>query len=148
MRCPIKLVFFSTVHVLYCAFKLISVLALHLIFFYRLSPFNFCFMSFCSLIKGITPKIRVLCFVLINSVLLNLLCVWIIVYVFGSCFRTVVIILASYFIIIYLIRIQSSGLAITRAPLARQNATITIPREKPEESPENRTQARSGFILF
>ena len=33
-------------------------------------------MSFCSLIKGINPKIRMLCFVLINSVLLNLLCVW------------------------------------------------------------------------
>ena len=34
--------------------------------------------SFCSLIKGVTPKIRMLCFVLINSVtVLNLLCVWI-----------------------------------------------------------------------
>ena len=33
-------------------------------------------MSFCSLIKEVTPKIRMLCFVLINSVLLNLLCVW------------------------------------------------------------------------
>ena len=32
---------------------------------------------FCSLIKGITPKIRMLCFVLINSVRLNLLCIWI-----------------------------------------------------------------------
>ena len=31
--------------------------------------------SFCSLIKGITPTIRMLCFVLINSSLLNLLCV-------------------------------------------------------------------------
>ena len=29
------------------------------------------------LIKGITPKIRTLCFVLINSVILNLLCVWV-----------------------------------------------------------------------
>ena len=28
--------------------------------------------SFCSLIKGITPKIRMFCLVLINSVLLNL----------------------------------------------------------------------------
>ena len=34
-------------------------------------------MSFCSLIKGITPKIRMLCFVLINSVILNLWCIWI-----------------------------------------------------------------------
>ena len=34
-------------------------------------------MSFCSLIKGITPKIRMVCFVLTNSVLLNLSCVWI-----------------------------------------------------------------------
>ena len=34
-------------------------------------------MSFCSLIKAITPNIRVLCFVLINSPLLNLWCVWI-----------------------------------------------------------------------
>ena len=31
-------------------------------------------MSFCSLIKGITPKIRLLCFVLINSVILNFCC--------------------------------------------------------------------------
>ena len=34
-------------------------------------------MSFCSLTKGITPKIGWFCLVLINSVLLNLLCVWI-----------------------------------------------------------------------
>ena len=34
-------------------------------------------MSFCSLIKGITPKVRTLCFVVVNSVRLNLLCVWI-----------------------------------------------------------------------
>ena len=35
-------------------------------------------MSFCSLIKGIAPKICRLCFVLVNSILLNLLlCVWI-----------------------------------------------------------------------
>ena len=33
-------------------------------------------MSFCSLTKGITPKICWFCLVLINSVLLNLLCVW------------------------------------------------------------------------
>ena len=32
---------------------------------------------FCSLIKGITPKIRMLCCVLIHCVFLNLLCVWI-----------------------------------------------------------------------
>ena len=32
-------------------------------------------MSSCGLIKGITPKIGMLCFVLINSVILNLLCV-------------------------------------------------------------------------
>ena len=34
-------------------------------------------MSFCSLIKATAPKIRTMCFVLINSVPLNLLCVWI-----------------------------------------------------------------------
>ena len=34
-------------------------------------------MSFCGFIKGITPKIRLLFFVLMNSVLLNLSCVWI-----------------------------------------------------------------------
>ena len=34
-------------------------------------------MSFCSLIKGITPKISMSCFVLINSVPSNLLCIWI-----------------------------------------------------------------------
>ena len=34
-------------------------------------------LSFCSLIKGITPKIRMLCVILINNVLLNVVCVWI-----------------------------------------------------------------------
>ena len=33
--------------------------------------------SFCSLTKGVTPKISRFCFVLINSVLLNRSCVWI-----------------------------------------------------------------------
>ena len=42
--------------------------------FDRFSSFS---CSFCSLIKGITLKVRMLCFVLINSVLLNLVCVWI-----------------------------------------------------------------------
>ena len=51
-------------------------LALHLIF-HRFSPCS-CQVSFCSLIKGITPKTRMLCFVLINSVFLT-------IYVFGSC---------------------------------------------------------------
>ena len=32
---------------------------------------------FCSLKKGIAPKIRMLCFVIFNSVLFNLLRVWI-----------------------------------------------------------------------
>ena len=34
-------------------------------------------MSFCSLIKEITPKINVFCFVLISSILVSLSCVWI-----------------------------------------------------------------------
>ena len=34
-------------------------------------------MSFCSSVKGITPKILILCFVLIDSIILNLSCVWI-----------------------------------------------------------------------
>ena len=34
-------------------------------------------MTFCSLIEEITLKICMLCFVLINSVILNVLCVWI-----------------------------------------------------------------------
>ena len=47
----------------------------HLIFFFnRFSPFK---VSFCSLIMGITPKIRMVCFVLTHSVILNLLCVWV-----------------------------------------------------------------------
>ena len=33
-------------------------------------------MLFCSLIKGTTLKIHMLCFFLINSIILNLLCVW------------------------------------------------------------------------
>ena len=35
------------------------------------------YVSFCSSVNGITPKIRMLCFVSINSVLLHRLCVWI-----------------------------------------------------------------------
>ena len=35
------------------------------------------YMSFCSLIKEITPKIHMLCFVLINSVIFNISCVWV-----------------------------------------------------------------------
>ena len=46
----------------------------------------------CSLIKEITPKIRMLCFVLINCVLLNF-------FMFGSCFRTIAVILISEFLI-------------------------------------------------
>ena len=34
-------------------------------------------MLFCSLITGITLRICVLCFALINSILLNLFCVWV-----------------------------------------------------------------------
>ena len=49
-------------------------------------------MSFYSLIKGITPKIRMLGFVLINSVILN-------VYVFGSWFRTQAVVLVSDFLL-------------------------------------------------
>ena len=46
-------------------------------------------MSFCSLIQETTPKIRTLCFVLINSVLLNLLCFWVLLQNASShsCFR-------------------------------------------------------------
>ena len=40
--------------------------------FYRLTVVR---VSFCSLIKGITPKIRMFCLVLINSVLFNHFCV-------------------------------------------------------------------------
>ena len=40
--------------------------------------------------KGIIVKICTLCFVLINSIVLNL-------YVFGSCFRTLAVILVSHF---------------------------------------------------
>ena len=42
----------------------------------------------CSLMKGTAPKIRMLCFVLINSIILNLLCVWILtcsVYMYALC---------------------------------------------------------------
>ena len=44
------------------------------IYFYRLTA---ALVSFCNLIKGITPKIRMLWFVLINSILLNLSCLWV-----------------------------------------------------------------------
>ena len=49
--------------------KQISVLVLHIIF-QRLTVVS---VSFCSLIKGITPKIRMLWFVLTNSLLFNLI---------------------------------------------------------------------------
>ena len=46
---------------------------------YHCSPFycSLSVVSFCSLIKGITSTICMLCFALINSVLFNLSCVWI-----------------------------------------------------------------------
>ena len=47
-----------------------------------------------NLIKRITPKIRMLCFVLINTVILNLLCVWIWFY------RTLAVIRFSVFFFI------------------------------------------------
>ena len=50
-----------------------DILAPHQIF-HRLTVVQ---VSFCSLIKRITLKIRVLCFLLINSVLFNILCVWV-----------------------------------------------------------------------
>ena len=60
--------------------KIISGLTLHLTS-YCFSVFNCCHrlyrVSFCRLIKGITPRMCMLCFVLINSIILNLLCVWI-----------------------------------------------------------------------
>ena len=37
-------------------------------------------LSFCSLIKVITIKIHMFCFVLINSIVLKLLCIWILFY--------------------------------------------------------------------
>ena len=49
----------------------ISVLVLQLIFFF-FTVLAVVLVSVCSLIKGITPKIRMLCYVLINGVLLNL----------------------------------------------------------------------------
>ena len=56
-----------------------------LFFFFFFSSFFFFFLidrncrrtgSFCSFIKGITPTVRRLCFVLINGVILNLLSAW------------------------------------------------------------------------
>ena len=43
--------------------------------FSSFSPFNCCLNVVCSLINGVTPTIRMLCFVQINSVLINVLCV-------------------------------------------------------------------------
>ena len=54
------------------------------------SPFNCCLsVVFCSLGREITPKVCMLCFVLIVSVLLNLLCAWILFYNASrhSCFK-------------------------------------------------------------
>ena len=51
-------------------------LNLHLIF-HCFSPFNCCLGVFFGLMKGITPKMCMLCSVLINSVILNLSCDWI-----------------------------------------------------------------------
>ena len=49
-------------------------------------------MSFCSLKKGYTQKIRVVVFVLINSVLVKF-------YVLGFCFRTLAVNLVSEFVL-------------------------------------------------
>ena len=45
--------------------------------------------KFCSLKKGLTPKIRMLCFEMVISVLFNLWCVWFLIYnaYSHSCFR-------------------------------------------------------------
>ena len=67
--------------------------------------------------KGIIPKTRMLCFFLINIVILNLLCVWIepskaffsTCYIFGSCFRTQAVILVSRFFLNYLFRTTVFG---------------------------------------
>ena len=48
-------------------------LALHLIFHHLIVVW----MSFGGLMEGTAPKICMLCFVLVNSLILNLLCVWI-----------------------------------------------------------------------
>ena len=48
--------------------KKISGLALHLVFLIVFHRLIVVWLSFCGLIKGITPKIRMLCFVLTNSV--------------------------------------------------------------------------------
>ena len=48
-----------------------------ILFAYEKSETRLFEVSFCSLIKGITPEILMLGFVLISSVLLNLLCIWI-----------------------------------------------------------------------
>ena len=64
----------------FCQFftaALLSGQALRLIFLCFFHRLTVVLTSFCSLINGITPKIHMLCFVLINSVLLNLACVWI-----------------------------------------------------------------------
>ena len=61
-------------------------------------------MLFCSLIKGITPKIRMSCFVLINSVLFNLLRIW----------TLIIIIIIINIIIIIIIIIQSMKLCVLR----------------------------------
>ena len=53
--------------------KQVSIAVLHLIF----HSLTVAQVLFCSLKKGITPKICMVCFVLVNSLLFNLLCVWI-----------------------------------------------------------------------
>ena len=50
-------------------------------------------LSFCILIKGITPKIHMLCFVLINSFFLFSLFSVLTFNIFGSCFRMLAVIL-------------------------------------------------------
>ena len=56
--------------------KQISDLVFRLIFHNFFYCLTVVLVSFCSLMKGITPKICRLCFFLINSVILNLLCAW------------------------------------------------------------------------
>ena len=51
-----------------------KVVLLSISFFIVFHPLTVVYLSFCSLIKAITPVIRMLCFVLINSILFNLLC--------------------------------------------------------------------------
>ena len=102
--------------------------------------------SFCGLKRGITPKIRMLCFVLINCVPSNLSCVW---NVFGNssshfCFR-------FFFCLSFLsLMARSAAMKKKKRKMRKERkqhspaVDVTVVTKKPDE--ESKRSQKSGIL--